>query len=175
MSDNINPISKISVVAYPDACLSTRAENVVDFDDEQYLDLVDRLVKKMSEFDHCVGLAANQIGSNLNVFVADASKNKREVSKYGFSVVVNAAIVERSGEIKKREGCMSVTDLTVDVTRSEKIRVEGQDGSGSEISFELEGFEARVFQHEIDHLHGKVILDRARSTRDIYIRKHYTK
>lgn len=176
MPDNIDEAkSKIEVVAYPDIRLRSAAREVTDFSDNNYMTVVAKLKEKMAEFDHCVGLAANQIGSDLNVFVADASKNKREVSKYGFVVLVNAKIAEQSGAIQKREGCMSVTDLTVDVTRYESISVLAKNEQGEDVAFALEGFEARVFQHEIDHLRGKVILDRARSSKDIYTRKRYTK
>lgn len=176
MPDNIDESkSNIEVVAYPDIRLRSAAREVTNFSDNDYLEVVAKLKEKMAEFDHCVGLAANQIGSDLNLFVADASKNKKEVSKYGFVVLANAEIIEQSGAIQKREGCMSVTDLTVDVTRYETITVLAKDEHGESISFALDGFEARVFQHEIDHLKGKVILDRAKSSKDIYIRKRYTK
>lgn len=175
MSDLEDSNSNIAVVAYPDIRLRTPSKNVTDFSDPQYLKVVEELTSKMAEFEHCVGLAANQIGSDLNIFVVDASKNNREESKCGFMVIVNAKIMERCGEIKKREGCMSVTDLTVDVTRSNMVTIDAQDKNGDDITILLEGFESRVFQHEIDHLRGKVILDCARSSRDIFPRKHYTK
>ena len=174
MSEYIkNPL--IDIVAYPNISLSTAGVTIVDFNNLEFIKTVENLIAKMAEYDHCVDLAANQIGSDLNVFVADSSKNKREESKYGFVVVTNPRIVKFNGLIKRREGCMSVPDLTVDITRYENIVVSGQNVTGQEIQFHLDGFESRVFQHEIDHLNGKVILDCAKSSRDIYSRKNYRK
>ncbi len=175
LENNQDASSEILIVAYPDSRLTTAASDVVDFNDEDYLSVVDKLIRKMAQADHCVGLAANQIGSNLNVFVANAAKNKRETSEYGFVVVVNPKIVNPRGTIQRREGCMSVPDLTVDVTRYENLTVTGFDKTGNPVNFEISGFEARVFQHEIDHLKGRVILDCAKSSRDIYSRKNYRK
>jgi peptide deformylase len=127
----------------------------------------------MNSFSHCVGLAANQIGSDLNVFVADAKKNPRENSEIGFVVIANAKIIEGSDFIVKREGCMSVPDLTGNVSRARRIFVKGMSVEGESVEYEVEDFEARVFQHEIDHLSGKVFLDRVKSSRDIFARKSY--
>jgi peptide deformylase len=80
-------------------------------------------------------------------------------------------ITSHNGIEQKREGCMSVPDLTVDVHRYESVQVRGFNLYGEEVKYDLSGFEARVFQHEIDHLKGKVILDRAKSSRDIFVRK----
>jgi peptide deformylase len=176
MSDNNkDTLSNENIVIYPDSRLTEPAVNVTDFKDPLFLSVVEQLTNKMSLFGHCVGLAANQIGSYLNIFVADASKNNRETSKFGFVVVVNGEIVTMSGVEQKREGCMSVPDLTVDITRYESVVITGFDQNGDLVEYRVNGFEARVFQHEIDHLKGKVILDRAKSSRDIFIRKKYRK
>lgn len=127
----------------------------------------------MDSYSHCVGLAANQIGSDLNIFIADASKNKNSESKYGNVVVINARIVSRKGSETNREGCMSVPDLTGNVSRATQIEVIAFDETGNEVAYEIADFEARVFQHEIDHLAGKVFLDRVTSARDVFTRKKY--
>lgn len=166
-------MSNKEIVLFPNNILRAPAREVIDFKSEEFTETVRRLTEVMSLYAHCVGLAANQIGSDLNVFVADASKNIREKSDYGFVVVANAHIIEKSEFVVKREGCMSVPDLTGDVPRAKSVVVKGFDAQGNESLFKVKDFEARVFQHEIDHLQGKVFLDRVKSARDIFSRKTY--
>jgi len=161
------------IVLYPDKVLRTQTQDVVDFFSEDFLSLVANLQNTMDSYEHCVGLAANQIGSNLNVFVADASKNKKAESKYGNILVVNAKILLQEGMEVGREGCMSVPDLTGNVHRARHIELMGQNEFGETITLKAFDFEARVFQHEIDHLNGKVFLDRVHSSRDVFSRKRY--
>ena len=175
-SDHISNCNNvIDIVSYPNNVLSTKAVDVLDFENGEYKSLIESLISTMADYGHCVGLAANQIGSNFNVFVADSSKNKREPSKYGFVIVVNPKIIKSNGIIKKREGCMSVPDLTVDVERFDTIEISALNQYGEAVNYTLDGFESRVFQHEIDHLRGNIILDCAKSSRDIYSRKNYRK
>jgi peptide deformylase len=75
---------------------------------------------------------------------------------------------------KGREGCMSVPDFTGNVIRAEKIKLKAQDETGNWHEYEMEGFEARAVQHEIDHLDGLLFLDRLVSRRsDLFKRKVY--
>ncbi len=162
-----------NIVFYPDPILRARARDVTDVASEEVHDVIRRLTKTMAEFDHCVGLAANQIGSDLNIFVADASKNMRASSEYGLVVVINPLIVEHGNPIKQREGCMSVPDLTGNVTRAQHVIVAGIDPEGKSLELVAHDFEARVFQHEIDHVMGKVFLDRVTTARDVFTRRTY--
>ncbi len=162
-----------NIVYYPDPILRARARDVIDVASEEVREIIHRLTRTMAEFDHCVGLAANQIGSDLNIFVADASKNTRASSEYGFVVVINPILVEHSNPVKQREGCMSVPDLTGNVTRAQHVIVTGIDPDGKSLEFIARDFEARVFQHEIDHVNGKVFLDRVTTARDVFTRKRY--
>lgn len=83
-------------------------------------------------------------------------------------------VVELTGREIGREGCMSVPDLTANVGRALSIVVRGMNPSGESIVIETEGFEARAFQHEIDHLDGMLILDRVASlATDVFRRKTY--
>jgi peptide deformylase len=83
-------------------------------------------------------------------------------------------IVESSGRKVGREGCMSVPDLTANVARATKIVVQGRSPEGAPLVIATEGFEARAFQHEIDHLDGLLILDRVASLEnDVFTRKVY--
>lgn len=161
------------IVFYPDQILRSAAKTVSDVLDSKAQEVIAALKKTMDAYEHCVGLAANQIGSDLDIFVADASKNKRTKSEHGFIVMVNPKITERIDQVKMREGCMSVPDLTGDVLRYRQVTMVGLNEFGEERTTRASDFEARVFQHEIDHLAGKVFLDRVRSARDVYTRKSY--
>ncbi len=162
------------IVLYPERGLRAFARDV-DVINDEVSEVIAGLEETMEHYSHCVGLAANQIGSDLNIFVADASKNSSAHSKYDHVVVINARIVSKSDMEIMREGCMSVPDLTGNVSRAKNIVIEGLNESGEFQQFELSDFEARVFQHEIDHLNGKVFLDRVKSARDVFSRKSYRK
>jgi len=95
------------------------------------------------------------------MFCMDLTGHRKAKSCAGLIVMVNPRIVERSGEILMREGCMSVPNLTGDVARSEKVVVEGfAPGSTTVIRVAADAMEARCLQHEIDHLDGFVFVDR---------------
>lgn len=68
--------------------------------------------------------------------------------------MINPKIVTEQGQVVGREGCLSVPDLTGNVSRAETIELEAQDGNGNPLNFKMEGFEARAVQHEMDHLDG---------------------
>ena len=100
-----------------------------------------------------VGLAANQIGVDKQIFVYDVGD--------GPSVLLNPRIVRRRGSQVAIEGCLSVPGLQGDVRRASHVIAEGQDLDGNKIQIKAEGLLARVFQHEIDHLNGFLFIDRA--------------
>ena len=101
-----------------------------------------------------VGLSANQIGLDLNVFVAQVEGK--------FYSIFNPTLVKISGEkISMEEGCLSVPEVFGDVLRSEKVILEGFDKNNKKIKIKAWGLLARIFQHEIDHLNGKIFIDTA--------------
>jgi peptide deformylase len=101
-----------------------------------------------------VGLAANQIGIQKRMFVYDAADGK------GPRTVINPQIVETSGEWLFEEGCLSVPGLTWEIARPNKVHLKGFDLDGNEIDIETDEYEARIFQHEVDHLDGHLLLHR---------------
>jgi len=120
-----------------------------------------------------VGIAAPQVGWFERVVIVDVS-TKRGVSSHGHLVLVNPEIEHWDGYEIGREGCLSVPDYTGNVIRATRIRLVAQDPSGERRSYEMEGFEARAVQHEIDHLDGLLFIDRVVSRRtDLFRRKVY--
>jgi peptide deformylase len=161
------------VLRYPHATLKAPAARVEPGPAAQQLaaDLLDT----MRASPACVGIAAPQIGVSARAFCLDVSRHKRATRNHGLVVMINPSIVERHGRDVMREGCMSLPDLTANVGRAERVMVEGTAPDGQELRIEAEGFEARAFQHEIDHLDGMLFLDRVASlTSDVFPRKRYT-
>lgn len=136
--------------------------------------LIEDLLDTMRASPACVGLAANQIGSNLRVAVVDVTGHRKAVSCHGELVLVDPVVDAQAGERElAREGCMSVPHLTGDVARAAWVRVRALDGSGAPIVVEADAFEARALQHEIDHLDGHVFLDRVASRSAVFRRRVY--
>ena len=155
----------------PERVLKTRA---AEASQERNDNLVADLVETMRASPACVGLAAPQIGVPKRVIAVDVSGHPKTTVSHGLVVLIDPSIVDASGREVGREGCMSVPDLTANVARSERIAVSGTLPDGSSAVIVTEGFEARAFQHEIDHLEGLLILDRVASlATDVFRRRTY--
>lgn len=110
-----------------------------------------------------IGLAAPQVGINENMLVADTGS--------GLYKLINPRIVSRQGQEVMEEGCLSLPEICIKVRRAEKIKLIASDEFGQPLKIETEGLLARVFQHEIDHLKGKLIIDYASFFEKLKIRK----
>lgn len=161
------------VVRVPSKVLASRALEVPAVDDSVRA-LVNDLLETMAASPACVGLAANQIGDRRRVFAVDVTGHPKADSCHGRFVVINPVVLDSSGTTMAREGCMSVPDLTGNVRRAEQITIEGWDAHGSPLRIEANAFEARAIQHELDHLDGKVFIDRVDSfAADVFRRQTY--
>jgi peptide deformylase len=141
------------VVKFGDPVLKSRASEVVEFSDALRGD-VERMLHVMHD-GMGVGLAATQLGVLRRVLVFQAGSEAQP------SALVNPEIVWLSDELAvAEEGCLSIPRVSVDVERPLYARVEGLDLDGERVIVEASGLEARVLQHEIDHLDGVLILDR---------------
>ncbi|HVT59125.1 MAG TPA: peptide deformylase [Thermoanaerobaculia bacterium] len=131
--------------------------------------LIDDMVETMRAVKG-VGLAAPQLGASLQLFVYElpAERERRDGSKerqapIPLRVVVNPMLTQKTGEmVYDWEGCLSIPDLRGLVPRHPAVRVRGHDREGRPLDFVADGFEARIVQHEFDHLNGVVFLDRMR-------------
>jgi peptide deformylase len=137
---------------YGDPALRLTAYDVSEFDDDLRR-LVERMTNLMRDAQG-VGLAATQVGVLRRVFVFEPDED-------GLRAVVNPRIAETAGEPEADgEGCLSLQGVRVPVERSTKVILEGKDPDGEDVRYELEGYAARVVQHELDHLDGVLIIDR---------------
>jgi peptide deformylase len=144
-------IALSQVRQYGDPVLRMRANEVVAFDDE-----LARLVERMTDLmhdAHGVGLAATQVGVVRRCFVFEHDGEDR--------VLANPTITKTGKDVEvDDEGCLSLGTVRVPVERAAEIVIEGQNAAGEAVKYELDGMAARVVQHELDHLDGKLILDR---------------
>jgi peptide deformylase len=111
-------------------------------------DLVDTMWHQVG-----IGLAAPQIGISLRLVVMDDGKG-------GARTLINPVITERGGSVREEEGCLSLPGIFADVERSKWVRVSAEDDEGRPVAFEAQGLQAKVIQHEIDHLDGVLFIDR---------------
>jgi peptide deformylase len=140
---------------YPDPVLRLRAREVAEFDDA-LASLVDRMGRLMADA-RGVGLAAPQIGLTQRLLVYRIDEESPLVA------LVNPGIIESSEEAETGdEGCLSLgaATIVVPVERATRIAVEAVDPGGEPLRIEAEGLEARVIQHELDHLDGVLTIDR---------------
>ena len=155
-----------SVVHYGNPILKKKCKPVTDFSN---LDsLIDDMFDTMYE-ENGIGLAANQIDVDLQLFVVDIS----DIDEEGESIHVfaNAEIIETVGESWMNEGCLSVPDVRLDVKRPNKITLKYQDRHGNKFTNEFDALLARVIQHEIDHLNGNLIINRVSKAEKISVSK----
>lgn len=163
----------LPVVQIPNPLLKTPA-HLVSPDTPGIQGFIDDMLATMNHHPHCVGLAAPQVGKPWRVITVDASRMDKEGTRHGSLVMLNPWIVERKGAKLLREGCLSIPDYTGNVVRSTYVEVHGKDRGGRPLEIKAEGFEAIVFQHELDHLDGKLFLDRVASLEtDVFRRKKY--
>ncbi|HUF33156.1 MAG TPA: peptide deformylase [Acidimicrobiales bacterium] len=135
-----------------DPVLQQRAAEVTDIDG-RLARLADDMIVTMYEAPG-VGLAAPQVGVQKRIFVYDAQDEQ------GPKVIVNPTISESRGEWTYEEGCLSVPGLSWEIVRPKEVHLTGYDLDGNELSIEADEYLARIFQHELDHLDGILLLER---------------
>ncbi|PLV57170.1 peptide deformylase [Thermotoga sp. SG1] len=150
------------VRVFGDPVLRKRAKPVTKFD-EVLKRTIERMIETMYHYDG-VGLAAPQVGISQRFFVMDVGN--------GPVAVINPEILEASSETEiAEEGCLSFPEIFVEIERSKKVKVRYQNVRGEFVEEELEGYPARVFQHEFDHLNGVLIIDRIKPAKRLLLRK----
>jgi peptide deformylase len=149
----VRRVALAQIRQYPDAVLRMRAREVETFDDD-----LARLADKMAHLMHDargVGLAATQVGVLQRLFVCQFAGDDEATT------IVNPEITKRSRSTEVAdEGCLSLQGVLVPVERSAEVTIEGQNLTGAPLKLELEEMDARVVQHELDHLDGVLMLER---------------
>lgn len=158
----------LDIVSVPDPILRRKARKVTDFSKDFQM-LVTNMIDTMRDAPG-VGLAAPQVAVSQRLVVIEYAEDEDDELEEGAEnsatpkklyVLVNPEIIERSDEmVLGVEGCLSVPDLVGEVERHEKITVKAFNRHGSPIKIKVEGWLARIFQHEIDHLEGILYTDR---------------
>jgi peptide deformylase len=162
----------LELLQYPDPRLKQVSTTVQNFD-TQLQAFISEMERTMRAGPGGVGIAAPQVARFERIVIIDVS-SKPKISHHGRLVLINPEILAWEGMAKGREGCMSVPDYTGNVIRAEHIQLKARDEHGKVQEYEMQGFEARAVQHEIDHLDGILFLDRLVSRRhDLFRRKVY--
>lgn len=136
---------------YGDPVLKTPAAAVTEIDGK-VARLVDEMFDTLYSSDSGIGLAAPQIGVQKQIFVWEVDDEPM--------VIINPEIVESSGEWLYDEGCLSIPGLYVEMLRPNQVLMRGRTMDGDEVEIEADELMGRLFQHELDHLHGVLMFDR---------------
>ena len=165
----------LEILKLPDERLKQVSEPVTAFD-EALRSFIADLEETRQNGPAAVGIAAPQVGMFKRVVIIDCSTTRKPVPNHGHMILVNPEITHWEGYEPGREGCLSVPDYTGNVIRATRIKLSAQDPYGEPLEYEMEGYEARAAQHEIDHLDGMLFVDRVVSRRtDLFKRKVYRK
>ncbi len=143
----------LNILHYPDERLHKIAAPIREFDAELQ-QLIDDMAETMYEAPG-IGLAATQVDAHIRLVVIDISEEKNALQ-----VLINPEIIATEGETTYEEGCLSVPGIYEEVKRAEKVKVKALDRQGKPFELEAAGLLAICIQHEIDHLNGKVFIEK---------------
>lgn len=161
-------MSLLPILHYPDPRLHKVASRVERVDDN-----IRKLINDMAESMYVapgVGLAATQVDVHLRIIVIDISESRNELR-----VFVNPELIAASGVAEREEGCLSVPEVYEKVRRAERVTVRAQDAEGRAYTLEAEGLLAVCIQHEMDHLEGKVFVEKLSRLKQSRIRARLKK
>lgn len=143
----------LKIIHYPDPRLKKISQPVGEID-AALRALADRMFELMREHKG-VGLAAPQVGMNIRMFVMNHTGEPGEDRVY-----INPVLSDADGDEEAEEGCLSLPNIHVNVFRAKRLRMQALDLEGKPVDQAGEGFMARVWQHEFDHLNGTLLTDR---------------
>ena len=162
-------IRKIATVGHPVLRQVARELTRDELRSEATQRFIDDLVETMRDAAGA-GLAANQVYEPIRITAIEINKNPRYPYKpnYPLTILVNPVVTPTTEDtFLNYEGCLSVPNLRGEVRRFTGVRVQAWDREGNDLDFEVKGLTAGTFQHEVDHLDGKVFLDRVEDTRSL--------
>jgi len=141
------------VVFYPQKVLRKKTKAVRQITEDE-INIIRYMIEVMFE-SRGVGLSANQIGVDKRIFIASPRMKRDEVF-----IFINPKIIRKYGRVTDEEGCLSVPGASAFIQRYKEVEVEALNIEGELFKMKAEGLMARIIQHEIDHLNGKIFLDR---------------
>ncbi len=159
----------LDILVYPDSRLKQVSRPVERFD-EALRAFIQDLEETMRAGPGGVGIAAPQVGRFERMVIVDVS-SKLKIKHHNRLILINPVITSQEGTAVGREGCLSVPDYTGNVARAKFITLQAQDEFGRERVYQMERYEARAVQHEMDHLDGLLFLDRLVGRRDLFRRQ----
>jgi peptide deformylase len=169
-------MAKLKIYTFPDLVLTQKAAPVARVEKSMHK-IADDMLETMYAAPG-IGLAANQVGILERFLVIDTEYDLEELANGKTvaknkkpQIIFNPEIIYKEGSILMNEGCLSVPDYNADVKRSEKIKMQYQDIDGLTKTISAEGLLAVAIQHEMDHLEGKLFIDRLSPLKKEMIRK----
>jgi len=152
---------KLEILIYPNKKLRKISQKVKIFDQKLH-ELLDDMYVTIEDQENAIGLAAIQVGIELRVIVLNIPDETTEYQKIKENTleIINPVIIEKNGLEKSQEGCLSVPGVYEDVERAKHVKVEYFDRNGDKHTIEDDDFLAIAIQHEIDHLDGKVFIEK---------------
>ena len=153
------------ICLYPNPALREETQEIENIDDE-----IKTLIADMWDTMYAndgIGLAAPQVGAAKKLIVIDYKGEK--------FVLINPLITESEGEVRREEGCLSFPGIYEKVDSPERLSVEYTDANGEKVAKELDGFLACVFHHEIDHLNGRLLIDRVSPLKRQFMKRKIAK
>ncbi|MCM2279123.1 MAG: peptide deformylase [Oligoflexia bacterium] len=189
-------MAKLKIYKFPDLVLAQKAVPIPRVEKSMHK-LADDMLETMY-FSPGIGLAANQVGILQRILVIDTDYEMEELSEDAAErgekppvegevvngvlirnkkprIIINPEIVLREGSVLFEEGCLSVPEFTAEVKRSEKLKLQFQDIDGVTRTLDAEGLLAIAIQHEMDHLEGKLFIDRLSPLKKEVVRKRLRK
>lgn len=148
----------LNVLTYPDKKLKEISKEVVEFNEELHR-FLDNMYETMLEY-RGIGLAAIQVGQAKRVLIINIPRDDDEQYREDLLEIINPEIIEKDGTVVYQEGCLSVPEFYEEVERSEEIKLKYVDRNNQEKILEAKGLLSIAIQHEIDHLNGKLFVEK---------------
>ncbi|MDF1877373.1 peptide deformylase [Sulfurimonas sp. SAG-AH-194-L11] len=161
----------LKIIEYPDKRLRVKSEEVKVFDKKLH-DLLDAMNKIMIDTNG-IGLAAIQVAQPVRVLVLNIPEEDGEQPPENLLEIINPVISDKSGTFIYNEGCLSVPTFYEDIERAEFLTLHFQDRDGNTKTLEVEGMLSIAIQHEMDHLEGKLFIDKLSPSRRRKFEKEY--
>jgi len=160
-------VAILQIKEFPDPILRRKAERI-EVIDSNIQRLIDDMVETLYEAPG-LGLAAPQVGYSKRLFVFDLGQHD---IRFPLTVMINPEIIQTESEVSDIEGCLSIPEQRLKVVRPGRVIIKGLDREGKPLELGGENLAARLFQHEIDHLNGVLLIDRiSRLKRSILLKK----